>query len=184
MLLNFSNILQLFNDLFKLLAPNFRIGDLPCFEPYLELHLFPFFQPLTRFAHLHITVKIGRSGGKPHRLYFNLFLLFTCFPLSFGLFVGKLAIIQNAAYRWSRIGSNFYQIKPSLLSYIQGLFNWDNALVFAVLVNQSDFTGTDSPVNAIIYTVVSCRSVTASSANIYAPLKFLVKQQIVWHNAR
>jgi len=76
--------------------------------------------------------------------------MFAGFPLFLGLLILELAVVHYAHHRRARIGGYFNQIQTGIPCYVTGFINRDDALIFALFIDQTNFAGSYPMVYPVI----------------------------------
>jgi hypothetical protein len=124
------------------------VRHLAALETQRRLDLIAFAQEANRLVLLGLVVMLIDSHGKLNFLDRDHFLLLARRAVALVLLVEEFAVILNAADGRLSGGRNFDQIQATLAGYLQSFKGGQNAELFAVFVNDADFTRANSVVNA------------------------------------
>jgi hypothetical protein len=108
-------------------------------EPYCYLHPVTYFDKLTELSEFDIIVTV--LGARP-KLYFldvHLALLLALIVQLLLLLEPELAVVHQTADWRFRIGHQLNQIDPGCFRHTLGLFQRQNAFLFAIFGNQPNF---------------------------------------------
>lgn len=85
------------------------MGVLAAFKEHVDLQLVLSFQKVTRLAHLEIDVVLAGLGSQANLLELNSML--AAVALTLALLILDLAVVHDAANRWSRVRTDFDQVQ-------------------------------------------------------------------------
>ena len=138
---------ELTHEFLESLEPELFVGHFssPETERGFDLHVLA--QEIDRVVDLHFEVVGVDGGGELDLLHAIGVLVLFGLLFAFGEFIPVFAVVDQAADRGDRVGSNLNQIDLVRPSQVDGIAEWEYAQLLAVDADHTDFTGADFPVD-------------------------------------
>lgn len=130
------------------LVPEIAVSHLTASETKARLHLVAFGKKADRLILFGLVIVLVDGYRELDFLDGDDFLALAGGALALFLFVEKTAIILNPANGRNGIGRHFNQVKAAFAGYAESLKRLKDAKLFAVLVDDADFTRANSVVDA------------------------------------
>lgn len=146
-LLDNRYVAQFLRHAFQHFQPNFLMENLTTAEPQIELDLVAIEQETPRLFGFDIKIVFIGFRFQADLLDIHLLLVFPRLALFLRLLVAEFAVIQNATDGRDGVRRDFNQIKPAFFRHQQGIADWDNADLCAILVNQAHFASANAIVD-------------------------------------
>ena len=139
---------HVFRYTLKQLTTQVLVRHLAATKTQGDLYLVAIRQKLEHVAHLDVIIAAVRIRAEFDFFDLDDLLLFAGFGFTLLRFVLKLAEIHNLANGRIGVRRDFYKVETCLFSHFHGTRRRNNAGVFAICADQTDFVGADKFIDA------------------------------------
>jgi len=144
---NNGNVFQFSCETLNDSTSNIHVGNLSPTKNKRYLGLISLFKKTPDMLNLKHQVMIIGLGTQLNLLDLNMYLFLSGFLQLLALLILELAIVHNAANGWHRRGRHLNEIQLLLFRQFKCLGCWNDAELFAVRANYSNFRRADCVIN-------------------------------------